>query len=91
VAAVEPVVVETAKDATLHDTDGKIYIDCFSGISVTNSGHGNEKVISTAKEQIDRLVHCFSYVYHVKPVADLAEKMAAITPGRLKCGTSRNL
>jgi len=46
VAAAEPVVVETAKDATLHDADGKIYIDCFSGISVTNSGHGNEKVIS---------------------------------------------
>ncbi|MEE8540417.1 MAG: hypothetical protein V3S66_02045 [Desulfobacterales bacterium] len=48
-------------------------------------------VVETAKEQIDKLVHCCSYVYRVKPVADLAEKMAAITPGRLKCGTSRNL
>jgi 4-aminobutyrate aminotransferase-like enzyme len=39
---------------------------------------------AAAKEQIDKLVHCCSYVYHAKPVADLAEKLAAITPGKLK-------
>ena len=39
---------------------------------------------AAAKAQIDKLVHCCSYVYHAKPVADLAEKLAAITPGKLK-------
>lgn len=84
VKAVEPIVVERAKGAVYHDEDGKTYIDCFAGIAVTNAGHCNEEVIRAAKEQMDKLVHCCSYVYHVKVVADLAEKLAQITPGRLK-------
>lgn len=84
VAAVEPVVVDRAEGATIYDEKGTSYIDCFSGISVTNAGHGNKAVIAAAKTQMDKLVHCCSYVYHAKPVADLAEKVAQITPGRLK-------
>jgi 4-aminobutyrate aminotransferase len=30
---------------------------------------------------MDKLVHCSSYLYHVEPVADLAEKFARIAPG----------
>jgi 4-aminobutyrate aminotransferase len=29
---------------------------------------------------MDKLVHCASYIYHAKPVADLAEKIAQIAP-----------
>ena len=84
VAAVEPVVIEKAEGAYYYDEDGTKYLDCFAGISVVNSGHCNEMINAAAKEQIDKLVHCCSYVYHAKPVADLAEKLAAITPGQLK-------
>jgi 4-aminobutyrate aminotransferase len=84
VAAVEPVVIEKAEGANYVDEDGTTYLDCFAGISVVNSGHGNEMINTAAKAQIDKLVHCCSYVYHAKPVADLAEKLAAITPGKLK-------
>lgn len=83
-AAVEPVVVDRADGASYYDEEGRVYIDCFSGISVANTGHGNAVVVAAAKDQIDKLIHCCSYVYHVKPVAELAEKIAAITPGRLK-------
>jgi 4-aminobutyrate aminotransferase-like enzyme len=51
---------------------------------VTNSGHCNEKVAEAAKAQIDKLIHCCSYVYYSQPTADLAEKLAQITPGRLQ-------
>ncbi len=81
---VQPVVVERASGAEIQDSGGKTYIDCFSGISVVNAGHGNPKVIEAAKAQIDKLVHCASYIYYSKPMADLAEKLAAITPGRLQ-------
>ena len=84
VSAVEPVVMESARGTTCYDEDGSAYIDCFAGISVTNTGHGNKAVITAAKDQMDKLIHCCSYVYHTKPVADLAEKIAQITPGRLK-------
>jgi len=84
VASVEPVVIERAEGSTYYDESGNSYIDCFSGISVTNAGHGNKEILDAAREQMDKLIHCCSYVYHVKSVADLAEKMADITPGRLK-------
>ena len=84
VARVEPVVIEKASGATVTDTQGKTYIDCFSGIAVVNAGHCNEKVNEAAKAQMDKLVHCCSYVYYSQPTADLAEKLAQITPGRLQ-------
>ena len=84
VKAVTPVVIDHAEGATVTDVNGRTYLDCFAGISVVNAGHCNPEVIAAAKAQIDKLVHCCSYVYHVPAVADMAEKMAEITPGRLK-------
>ncbi len=83
-AGIAPVVFERAEGATIFGEDKRKYIDCFAGISVTSVGHGNPEVIKAAKEQIDHYVHCCSYVYYSKPTADLAEKLAKITPGRLK-------
>jgi 4-aminobutyrate aminotransferase / (S)-3-amino-2-methylpropionate transaminase / 5-aminovalerate transaminase len=84
VKAVEPVTIESAKGSTVTGEDGKVYTDLFAGISVVNAGHCNPEVIAAAKAQMDKLVHCCSYVYHAPTVADLAEKLAEITPGRLQ-------
>lgn len=84
VARVEPVVFDRAEGAEVFGEDGRRYIDCFAGISVTNVGHGNREVLEAAKAQLDKYIHCCSYVYYNKPMADLAEKLAQITPGRLK-------
>jgi 4-aminobutyrate aminotransferase len=81
---VQPVVIERAKGATVTDIQGKNYLDCFSGIAVTNAGHCNEKVLDAARAQMEKLVHCCSYVYYSQPTADLAEKLAQISPGRLQ-------
>ena len=84
VKAVEPVVVASAKGAQVTGEDGKVYTDLFAGISVVNAGHCNPEVTGAAKAQMDKLVHCCTYVYHIPAVADLAEKLAQITPGRLQ-------
>ena len=84
VEKIQPVVISRAKGVTITDTEGKDYIDCFSGIAVINAGHCNEQVIEAAKAQIDKLIHCCSYVYYSQPTGDLAEKLAEITPGRLQ-------
>ena len=81
---IQPVVIEKSNGATIIDTGGKEYIDCFSGIAVVNAGHCNKKVVEAAKAQIEKLVHCCSYVYYSQPTANLAEKLAQITPGRLQ-------
>ena len=78
--SVAPIVIDRASGAQVWDENGREYLDCFSGISVVNAGHNNPKVIAAAKAQMEKLIHCASYLYHAKPVADLAEKIAEIAP-----------
>jgi 4-aminobutyrate aminotransferase/(S)-3-amino-2-methylpropionate transaminase len=84
VKSVEPLTIASAKGSRVTTEDGKTYTDLFAGISVVNAGHCNPEVIAAAKAQMDKLVHCCSYLYHAAPVADLAEKLAEVTPGRLQ-------
>jgi 4-aminobutyrate aminotransferase/(S)-3-amino-2-methylpropionate transaminase len=77
---VAPIVVDRAEGATVWDETGKPYVDLFSGISVVNAGHCRPEVIEAAAAQMRKLVHCNSYIYHNKPVADFAEALAAIMP-----------
>jgi 4-aminobutyrate aminotransferase/(S)-3-amino-2-methylpropionate transaminase len=84
VKGIEPVVFESASGATVTDEHGREYIDCFAGISVVNAGHRNPRVVAAAGEQMDRFIHCASYIYYAPPVADLAERLARITPGPLQ-------
>ena len=78
--SVVPIVIDKASGATVTDVNGREYLDCFAGISVVSAGHNNPQVIAAAKAQIEKVVHCASYIYHVQPVADLAEKIAHIAP-----------
>jgi 4-aminobutyrate aminotransferase / (S)-3-amino-2-methylpropionate transaminase / 5-aminovalerate transaminase len=78
--AVAPIVIDRASGVQVWDENGREYLDCFSGISVVNAGHNHPRVIAAVKTQLEKLVHCSSYLYHVKPVADLAEKLAEIAP-----------
>ena len=80
VKSVAPIVIEKASGAVVTDVNGREYLDCFAGISVVNAGHCNPQVIAAAKAQMDKLIHGSSYLYHVQPVADLAEKIAHIAP-----------
>ena len=80
VKSVAPIVIEKARGAVITDINGRDYIDCFSGISVVNAGHCNPLVVEAARAQMDKLIHGSSYLFHVQPTADLAEKMARITP-----------
>ena len=80
---VEPIVVASARGRTVIDEDGKSYLDCFSGISVVNAGHNHPKILAAAREQMEKLVHCCSYVYHVPVVGRLAEQLASVAPGGL--------
>ncbi len=39
--SVAPIVIDKASGATVTDSNGREYLDCFAGISVVNAGHGN--------------------------------------------------
>jgi len=81
---VQPIAINRASGCTMVDDQGREYLDCFAGIAVVNAGHNHPKILEAARKQMERLVHCCSYVYPSAPVADLAERLAGITPGALK-------
>jgi 4-aminobutyrate aminotransferase len=84
VPSFEPVEIESASGTIIRGADGSEYIDCFSGIAVTNAGHGHPKVVAAAKKQMDELVHCCTYMYYSPRAGELAKRLAEITPGRLQ-------
>ncbi|MFG2078378.1 ornithine--oxo-acid transaminase [Nonomuraea maritima] len=59
-----PVVIHEAHGAWVTDVDGKRYLDCLSGYSSLNFGHGNQKIIDAAKEQLERLTLTSRAFYH---------------------------
>ena len=84
VAGFEPVEVERASGCTMMGKDGREYLDCFSGIAVVNAGHGHPRVIAAAKAQMDKLVHCCTYVYYSPRAGEFAKGLAEVAPGRLQ-------
>ncbi|MGD8237710.1 MAG: aspartate aminotransferase family protein [Armatimonadota bacterium] len=84
VAGFEPVVVESASGCLITGDDEREYIDCFSGIAVCNAGHGHPRVLAAAREQMERLVHCCTCIYYNPRAAELARRLADVTPGDLQ-------
>jgi 4-aminobutyrate aminotransferase len=77
-----PLVIDHGKGSYLYTVDGQRYLDFASGIAVTNLGHGHPDVIKAAHAQLDKLVHV-SVVAHHEPNIVLAERIAAVAPGKL--------
>jgi 4-aminobutyrate aminotransferase len=77
-----PLVIDHAQGSYLYTVDGRRILDFASGIAVTNLGHGHPEVIKAAHEQLDKLVH-ISVVAHHQPAIQLAERIAALAPGKL--------
>src|SRR6476620_10935746 len=75
----EPLVIARAKDQYVWDADGKQYLDFLGGIVTISVGHCNEQGNSKVKQQMDTLQHV-STVFANEPQAELAKKIASITP-----------
>ncbi len=79
----ESVVLSSGKGLRVKDLDGKEYLDFFGGILTLSVGHANERVNSAVVAQMDRLGHV-STLYPTIPIVELAEKIANLSPGKLK-------
>ncbi|MEW9123941.1 MAG: aspartate aminotransferase family protein [Thermotaleaceae bacterium] len=67
----------------LFDHNHKKYTDFFAGVSVINCGHCNPEILQDTIEQLRLLQHT-STIYLTQPMAELAEKLAAILPGDIQ-------
>ncbi|WP_163099978.1 aspartate aminotransferase family protein [Peribacillus alkalitolerans] len=80
---VTELVIEKAKGARFWTADGDEYIDFVSGVAVNAVGHANDVMVDAIKDQAESFIHFgLNYGYYAS-AANLAEKIAAITPGNL--------
>ncbi|WP_433718972.1 4-aminobutyrate--2-oxoglutarate transaminase [Actinoplanes sp. CA-051413] len=74
--------VDHAAGGSLHDVDGREWIDFGSGIAVTSVGNAAPRVVAAVREQVERFTHtCFMVTPYESYVA-VCEQLAALTPGR---------
>src|SRR6266852_2224001 len=79
----EPLALVKGEGEYVWDDQGNKYLDCFGGVLTVSVGHANPRVNKAWKEQVDTIAHT-STLYANGPQGDLAEKLAEISPGRLK-------
>lgn len=77
-----PVYIDRAEGPWLIDVDGNRLLDMGSGIGVTTLGHSIELVITAATEQLKRVSHTLFTVTPYEGYVQLAERLAAKTPGQ---------
>ncbi len=69
-----PIAIEKGEGNRLFDTDGKSYLDLFTGLAVNILGHSHPKVVQTIKEQGEKFLH-ISNVFLNPPAIKLAETL----------------
>lgn len=79
----EPLALVKGVGEYVWDDAGNRYLDCFGGVLTVSVGHANPKVNAAIIEQVKTLQHT-STLYANIPQSDLAEKLAEISPGKLK-------
>jgi 4-aminobutyrate aminotransferase len=79
----EPLALERGEGMYVWDEGNNRYLDCFGGVLTVSVGHSNPAVVAAITEQVRALQHT-SGLYAHRNQSDLAEKLAQITPGRLK-------
>lgn len=73
--------VERAEGSFIFDKNGKAYLDFISGISVSNIGHRNPRVLDAIRSQLDKYLHTMVYgEFFQDAQIDLAKKLNEILP-----------
>lgn len=65
------------------DSDGRKFIDCLGGYGMFCLGHRHPKVVEAVKGALDSIPMCGEILFN-RPMADLAERLAEITPCNLQ-------
>jgi putrescine aminotransferase len=72
-----------AEGCLVWDVHGRAYIDCACGPAIFNIGHRHPHVLAAVRDQLERLPMSVRTMPSV-PQAELAERLAALTPGDLQ-------
>jgi ornithine--oxo-acid transaminase len=73
-----PVVIASGSGATVTDVDGRTYLDGLAAYSAVNFGHGNPRLLTAARDQLDR-VTLTSRAFVTDRLGPFAEGLTALT------------
>ena len=76
-------IIAQSEGIYLHDTDGNRLIDGPAGMWCVNIGHGREEMAQAISEQVMRMPYYSPWSLSNVPAAELAAKLASLTPGDL--------
>lgn len=79
----DPLPLDHGKGSYVTDVNGVEYLDYFGGILTTSVGHNHPRIVEKVSAQIGRIIHTSTLYPHANHV-QLAERIAAIAPGRLQ-------
>lgn len=73
----------SAEGWTITDSEGKQFIDCLGGYGMFALGHRNPAVVKAVEDALHTMPMCGKVLFN-RQMADLAEKLAEITPSELQ-------
>ena len=76
-------IIERGEGAYVYDVDGKRYLDGLAGLFVSQVGHGRAELAEVAAQQMSKLAFFPLWSYAHPSAIELAERLAAYTPGDL--------
>lgn len=79
----EPLALVKGEGEYVWDDQGNRYLDCFGGVLTVSVGHANPRINEAILQQ-NRTIQHTSALYANPNQSNLAEKLAEITPGKLK-------
>ena len=77
-----PLVAKRGQGACVEDVDGNVFLDFAAGIAVVSTGHCHPEVVRAIQRQAETLIHMSGTDFYYPLLAQLAEKLAEITPGK---------
>lgn len=76
-----PLVAKRGDGMLVEDVDGNTFLDFAAGIAVVSTGHCHPDVVRAIQRQAETLIHLSGTDFYYPQMAQLAEKVAQITPG----------
>src|SRR3982751_4921373 len=76
-----PLVVKRGEGAVVEDVDGNRFLDFNAGIAVVAAGHSHPRVVEAIQQQAAQFLHMSGTDFYYESMVQLAEKLAALTPG----------
>jgi adenosylmethionine-8-amino-7-oxononanoate aminotransferase len=76
----DPPLAVASNGSTIHDADGRTYIDGAGGAIVVNVGHGRSSIADVMADQVRRLAYAHGSAFTTEPLETYAAAVAEVLP-----------